>query len=158
MVVAGRSVAWERRLAFYLLQDRSITAATAINVDIDSLELAATPLLDLGDIAYMEHIDARVGLNPGQRIDTRIRSQVGTPDRAGLPFVVVADGARIYVGAFISSIDAPYQYGSNVILEDIKPDAFEIIGPPGELSMLGADRRDDPRIERVLADSGKYLQ
>jgi len=150
---------WAKRLQFFLLQDASLSAWDAGKLALDSLTLAATPLLDLGSIAYVEQATDRIGLNPGQKIGTSLHSKVGQPSMHGLPFVVVADDARIYLGSFMSPISSvtptgPYLYVDSVdtVAEGITADGFVIQAP-----WAGSDPRNDPRIIQVLTETGKLV-
>jgi hypothetical protein len=151
---------WQKRFQLYLLQDTSLTAYAAGQLPLDSLTLATTPLLDLGSIAYVEQATGRIGLNPGQKIGTSLRSRLGQVDMYGLAFVVVADDVRIYLGSFMSPISSvsptgPWVELDNVgtILEGITENGF-VIQPPRSTS---PDPRQDPRIIKVLTETGKLV-
>ncbi len=139
-----------KRFQIYLLQDSSITALNAAALALDSLVLAAQPLLDLGRIAYVEQATTRIGFNPGQRIGDSIPSQLGQP--LGLPFVVVADGVRIYLGTFTSIVSSIHPAGPYIMRDDITADGL-VIQPP----WTGTDPRNDARILEVLTETGKLV-
>ena len=86
------------RLQFFLLSDPTITPIQASTTALDSLALATQPWLDLGSVAYFDQDNHEVGLNPGQKLGQVLVSRVGA-DTIALPFVVVADGVRIYMGS-----------------------------------------------------------
>lgn len=141
---------WNKRFQIYLLQDSSIMAPNAAALALDSLVLAAQPLLDLSRIAYVEQATTRIGLNPGQKLGDSLRSQLGTP--LALPFVVLADGVRVYLGTFTSQVSSIAPVGPYVSVEGITSDGF-VIQPP----LSGADLRNDARILKALTEAGKLV-
>jgi hypothetical protein len=149
----------QKRLQFYLLQDTTLSSTDAVKVALESLTLATTPQLELGSIAYVEQSTGRIGLNPGQQIGTWLRNTIGKPNLSGLPFVVVADDVRIYLGSFTSSISSirppgPFVYvdGLSTDSDGITADGFVIHTP-----WVGTDPRNDPRITQVLTEVGKLV-
>jgi hypothetical protein len=92
----------------------------------------------------------RIGFNPGQKIGDSIRSSLGEP--LGLPFVVVADDVRIYLGTFTSVISSISPAGPNLMTDDITSDEL-VIQPPWR----GTDPRNDPRILQVLTETGRLV-
>jgi len=112
--------------------------------------LADRPLLDLNRIAYVEKATTKIGFNPGQKIGDSLRTQLGTP--LGLPFVVVADGIRIYLGTFFASLSSIGPTGPNASVEDITSDGFTLLAP-----WRGADPRNDDRILKALTETGKLV-
>jgi hypothetical protein len=139
-----------KRFQIYLLQDSSVTALNAAKLALDSLVLAAQPLLDLSRIAYVEQATTRIGFNPGQKIGDSIRSSHPYP--LGLPFVVVADDVRIYLGTFTSMISSISPAGPPIMTDDITSNEL-VIRPP----WTGTDPRNDPRILQVLTETGKLV-
>ena len=141
---------WNKRFQIYLLQDSSIGTLGAATLAIDSLVLAAQPLLDLSRIAYVEQATTRIGLNPGQKLGDSIRSQLG--QTLGLPFVVVVDGVRIYLGTFMSDISSIPPAGPVIVTDEITADGLAIQPP-----WTGTDPRNDPRIIQALTEAGKLV-
>jgi len=138
------------RFQIYLLQDQTLRVDSLSATALESLALATSPFLDLSRIAYIEQSTMRIGLNPGPKPGEMLATQLGRP--LGLPFVVLADGARIYLGTFISSVSSLGPVGPWVGVEEIKPNDF-LINPPRS----GADPRLDARILQVLKDTGKLV-
>jgi len=141
---------WNNRFQVYLLHDPSLTALDAAQLALDSLVLATLPLLDLSRIAYVEQATTRIGLNPGQKLGDSIHTELGHP--LGLPFVVVADGVRIYLGTFTSMVSSITPAGPYIMMDDITSDGL-VIQPP----WTGTDPRNDPRILQVLTEAGKLV-
>jgi hypothetical protein len=141
---------WNNRWQVYLLQDRTLGPDTARTATLDSLVLSAQPLLDLSRIAYVEQSTTRIGLNPGQKLGDWLVTLLGHP--TGLPFVLVADGVRIYVGTFTAGLSSIPPVGPWLEVETIKPDDFVLQAP-----WTGEDPRNDARILKVLKETGKLV-
>jgi hypothetical protein len=146
---------WTNRLQMYLLQDSTLTSQDVAAMDLASLTLATTPLLTLGQVAFFEQSTGWLGLNPGQKTGDSLRTKLGRPNLAGLPFVVVADEVRIYLGSFMTAMSSMPGTGPMVTVEDIAADGFAIA--PTRMSRPVADPRDDARILQVFQETGKLL-
>lgn len=149
-VVLVSSSSSRTRFQIYLLKDATIRTDSPATRTLDSLVLAEQALLDLGRIAYVERATTRIGLNPGHKLGDTMRAQLGTP--LGLPFVVVVDGVRIYLGTFTARFSSIGPLGPWLYVEDIASDGF-VIQPP----LTGADPRNDARIEQALTETGKLV-
>jgi len=139
-----------RRFQLFLLKDSSLGSGGVANQPLDSLVLADGPMLDLNYIAYVEQSTFRIGFGPDQGAASSMRSKLGTP--MDVPFVVVADGARIYLGTFTSSISSIAPSGPFVSMEEIATDGFTLHAP-----MTGPDPRNDERIIKALTERGKLV-
>lgn len=132
-------------------------------VDINTLDLASEPLIDLWDIDFVELESSRcklgtctwVALNMDFQLGDELRKKIGSPIRLnGVPFVVEADGERIYLGAFERMILSYAIRGPEVMEEEISDEGFPIY-PPVNYVPKPPDPRNDPRIVKVLSESGK---
>jgi len=139
-----------RRFQLFLLKDSTLRSDGVANQPLDNLVLADSPVLDLNRIAYVEKATTKMGFNPGQKIGDTLRTQLGTP--LGLPFVAVADGARIYLGTFFAGLSSIPATGPNANVEDITSDGFTLRAP-----LSGADPRNDERILKALSERGKLV-
>lgn len=139
-----------QRFQIYLLSDSTLTAGAVSTQALDELVLANLPILHLGHITYVEKATGKIGLNPGQKYGESLRTRLGTP--LGMPFVVVADGTRIYLGTFTSDLSSWSPTGPFVNVEDIKPEGFTLRGP-----VNGTDARNDDRIVKALSERGKLV-
>ena len=137
------------RFQIFLLSDRTILAEQAAAMPLDSLLLAQSPLIDLGDIAFVQST-GQVGLNPGQHYGDSILSALGN-GLDHVPFVVVADGARVYLGTF-ANVSQRVTSGPLIWMYRITSNAFDIEPP-----MNGADPRNDARIVKALTETGKFI-
>ncbi|MBN2574651.1 MAG: hypothetical protein JXP73_08790 [Deltaproteobacteria bacterium] len=161
---------WASRLRLWLLRDKSITAVDAERANLDGLELAGDPLLDLMQVAFVELESTTrsyfedtpcmwVGLDTQRISGATLKSEILGPgaskvDLAGVPFVLEADGQRIYLGAFATLISSIGSYGPQVYVENIDDDGFPIY-PPSSFDPKPPDPRMDPRILKVLGEAGK---
>lgn len=169
---------WRERFSLWLLQDPTLTGQDVNGSDVNSLVLAPQPILDLSNIDFVKQaIDCVI---PGGAsspcmwigVDTAVyRGSTlldllvddARPDRTisldGVPFVVMADGQRIYMGAFITGLSSFAISGPEVFGEEIVEDGFPIY-PPNEHIMPGPvapDLRSDPRILKVLTEAGRLV-
>ena len=116
--------------------------------------LDAEPLLGLSHIGwYSSDHHVHWGVLMGKKALLNRVGQVGTQ---GVPFVVEADGQRIYLGAFYSLVSSQSFAGPMILVEGID-DAGFAIGPSYPAAAAGADVRGDPRILKVLGEAGKLL-
>ncbi|MBN2574463.1 MAG: hypothetical protein JXP73_07845 [Deltaproteobacteria bacterium] len=139
-----------RRFQLFLLKDSTLRSDGVASQPLDDLVLADSPVLDLNRIAYVEKATTKIGFNPGQKIGDTLRTQLGTP--LGLPFVAVADGARIYLGTFLASLSSIGPSGPYADVEDITSDGFTLRAP-----WSGTDPRNDERILKALTETGKLV-
>jgi len=135
----------------FLLSDSKLTPAQAAAQALDSLVLAQSPLLDLSRIAYVSSSTNELGLNPGGKIGDSIRSQL-TGVGMAIPFVILADGARIGLGTFVSSISSSFYAGPNVTIENIQPDSLALMMTPTTVNPL-----KDSRVVKALSETGKLI-
>jgi hypothetical protein len=161
---------WASRLRLWLLGDKGMTAVEAGKANLDGLELAGDPLLDLSQVAFVELESTTrsyfedtpcmwVGLDTQRISGATLKSEILGPgatkvDLAGVPFVLEADGQRIYLGAFVTLISSIGSYGPQVYVENIDDDGFPIY-PPSNFDPKPPDPRLDPRILKVLGEAGK---
>jgi hypothetical protein len=140
---------WDNRWSIYLLSNPSVSATDALKQPIDSLSLDSQPIVHLMSIAYY-----------GQGANTAIWDDWYTSEALlnslpqvgvyGLPFVVVAGGEKIYVGAFTTPISSVMVDAPSIDTSSIPKEGFSILPPPS-----GPDPRSDPRILKVLSESMK---
>jgi len=156
---------WSKRLRFLPLKDTSLLVSSVENKDLQTLELGTQPLLDLQSIDFVDleskTCGARgaptcnwVALNVPFMSGSTLSSKV-TNVAPGMPFVVEADGERIYMGVFQSINSAYAPRVARVSFEDIRTDGFPIYPPPSTSTL--PDLRNDPRIIKVLTEAGKLV-
>ena len=142
----------------YPLADSTVTAGEAMQQPLDAVILSQSPIISVDDITYYKWSDHSFALKPaadfGLRILLRRRQTV-----QGIPFIVIANDERIYLGAFwfaYSSIApfCPYIEGDFAIFEG--PLAPLLI----EKSWIDSqpDMRNDQRIYRALKSAGVLIE
>ena len=111
--------------------------------------LAAAPIVNLMSIAYYEQSTNKAVWDDWSTTQGLLNSlpQVGV---YGLPFVMVAGGERIYVGAFTTPVSSVLLDAPSIDTSTIPEDGFSIQAPP-----QAADPRLDPRILKTLGEATK---
>ncbi|NSW91749.1 MAG: hypothetical protein HPY74_13955 [Firmicutes bacterium] len=132
------------RFAIYLVKDAD--TKVAVEKGINNLELEDTPIITEKDIKsynWSEH-----SFETSEDVLNRIPS---VPVN-GIPFVVVVDGERIYIGAFWTSLSS---ISTQLPVINIMEKPFSInLGYPVEYEH-SVDIRNDNRIYNVLKETGK---
>ncbi|MCX6345692.1 MAG: hypothetical protein NT018_11575 [Armatimonadetes bacterium] len=132
--------------AVYLLKDSSITGVKALEKNLADLELQAQPLFTGRDMVDYRWSDHSFSLKPEAK--AKLPGGPGVSSVFGVPFVVMANGKRMYLGAF-------WWYGSSqsfpnpVILPPSKKDnIFRIERDYHGLS--DGDNTPDPRPNPII--------
>lgn len=133
------------------LADQSITPTQAQAQSLDSLVLAATPLLDLWPIYYVEQSTGNIGTPSAATIASTLSGS--SVPLSGSPFVVKVDGVPIYLGTFFRLVSSMMPVGPVIVVDDITSDLVPISAP----KKAGNDPRFDPRIVQVLTETGKLV-
>jgi hypothetical protein len=129
--------------------DRRITAYG--KGDWSRVLLSESPLISAADIISYDFTNHSVKLRP------EALTKIPRPPVQGTPFVVVADGQRIYLGAFIASFSSyslavPSIRVDRRMLVTNQPSDTVVIerAYPSPSFGVGADPRGDPRIKAAL--------
>ena len=141
------------RFQIFRLADQSITPEQAQAQSLNSLALAATPLLNLGSIYYIEQSTGNIGTPSASTIGNSLRNPPSVVPLAGLPFVVMVDDVPIYLGTFFRLVSSMIPVGPVIIVDNITDDLVPILAP----KQAGNDPRFDPSIVQVLTDTGKLV-
>ena len=143
------------RFQIFRLADQSITPEQAQAQSLNSLALAlaATPLLDLGSIYYVEQSTGNIGTPNAYTIGNSLRNPPSVVPLAGLPFVVMVNDVPIYLGTFFRLVSSMIPVGPVIVVDDITDDLVPISAP----KQAGNDPRFDPSIVQVLTDTGKRV-
>jgi hypothetical protein len=165
--VAVAPPSWSSRFRFWRLKDPGLNANDVANADLNKLELASEPLLDLADVDFIEPGSTRcksgskctwLGLNTsfasGSSLLASIKATAGSTPIFGVPFVVEVDSERIYLGAFLTALSSIGTSGPSVMLEEISDEGFAIRPPPAGRSP-GPDPSNDARIIKLFTEAGK---
>lgn len=145
---------WHGRFAVKLLADPKVTAQAALQQPLAGLALDPEPLLGLSHVGwYTQGHKLHWGMLTGRKA---LLNRVGPVGTQGVPFVVEADGQRVYLGAFYSLLSSQSFAGPVVTAEEVDDDGLTIApayaAPPGT-----PDVRADPRILKVLSEAGKLV-
>lgn len=145
---------WSDRWGIWLLADSGIDAVEAATLPLDSLELETEPLVPLTAISYYSWSTHSVYWDVwfGPR---HVLNAIGEVGVRGVPFVVKADGARIYLGAFFTALSS-YAFDHPTIVVDNLLESHFVIEPgyPGG-DPMSPDPRADPRIRQTLEEANK---
>ena len=141
------------RFQVFRLADQSMTPEQAKAQSLNSLALAATPLLDLGSIYYVEQSTGNIGTPSACTIGNSVRNPPSVVPLAGLPFVVKVDDVPIYLGTFFRLVSSMIPVGPIIMVDNITDDLIPISAP----EQAGNDPRFAPSIVQVLTDTGKLV-
>lgn len=141
----------------YLMEepvDRRLT--TYGKGDWSRIRLSASPVISATDIVsydFAEH---------GMRLRPEALARIPRPPVPGTPFVVVANGERIYLGAFVTGASSmsfavpTIMVDRRAIVTNQPPDTLMIERAYPQPSFgVGPDPRGDPRIRAALTALGK---
>ncbi len=148
---------WEQRFGIWLLADPGLGAAEAAKLGLPSLETEPAPSLGLGEIGFYSASSHHVGWTPPLDAHEALLAKLGSVPVAGRPFVVEADGERVYLGAFVTLISSFAVDMPAIVVEQIGSDGFVIDDSYPSGSASGSDPRNDPRILEVLGEAQKLV-
>ena len=120
--------------------------------DWSSVKLQATPLISETDIVAYDFT------NHWMTLRSEVFKRLPPPSIPGTPFVVIANGERIYLGAFTTPSSSIPVFVPSIIsmgrewYTNLPPDTLQIDrGYPGPRKLTDPDPRPDDRIKRALA-------
>lgn len=149
--------AWSNRLEVRLLDDPAITADDAAKLPLDALKLAGPALFDLMAIEWYDGKDHTVTWD-GWHSSKYIVGQLPPVGVHGLPFVVMANGQRAYLGAFVSALSSVALSMPVIVIENMKEDSFQIDSAYPTGAQPGNDARNHPAVLAVLESAGKLVK
>lgn len=149
--------AWQQRFGLWLLADAGLGAADAAKLGLAALQTEPLPVLGLGDIGFYQASTHHVGWSPPLQGHQALLAKLGNVGVAGRPFVVQADGERVYLGAFVTAVSSFAVDMPAVVVQQISADGFVIDGSYPSGSTPEPDPRADPRILKVLAQAQKLV-
>ncbi len=149
---------WANRLEFRLLADSNLSASDAAKVPLDTLQVATgSALFDVLALDWYETATHTVQWDTWHN-STAIKNQLPQVGVYGLPFVVIADGQRVYLGAFMTMASSVALDMPVILIENMKDNSFAIEPAYPSSSPPTVDVRMDPRIMIVLEASGKLVK
>lgn len=120
--------------------------------DWSAVRLAESPVISATDIISYDFAEHAMKLRP------EALARIPRPPVHGVPFVVVANGERVYLGAFTISLSSmsfavpSIMVDGRVLATNRAPDIMVIDRAyPGPSFGVGPDPRGDPRIKAALA-------
>ncbi|MBL7190042.1 MAG: PmoA family protein, partial [Phycisphaerae bacterium] len=137
----------KHRFAIYLVAD-PIDIGKGDEITIEQLHLAPDPVITEQDLVGYDWSGHVLKLASG------IKDRIPHPSVWGIPFVVVADGTRCYLGAFCSFGSShlpkvPIAYARAISAQLNSKDSLRIKPPP---TTGATDPRGDRRIRKVLEE------
>ena len=140
----------------YLVNDGKFTEVgtdpyylKGVDVDLHTAQLSGEPIISDKDIIEYDWNSHTVTVS-----DDAV-ARIPRPDSFGIPFIVIADGNRCYVGGFwtmVSSVSCPCPV---IEVNDAKDGTFRIrTGYPGDVNL---PKENDPRFDKRIKKSLKAL-
>jgi len=132
-------------------------AEDVLAVSMDNLTLDDTPLLTMEDVVSYQPGNHELTLTD----DAVSRLGWRNIPLDGLPFVLVAQGERVYTGAFwtpISSLSYSGTVGMLSLEEDAVTLRFDLGYPASPELFEGVDLRNDARILEAFSEAGKLIE
>lgn len=139
-------------LGIYLLADEKVNAEDVLKLKLDEIPLQKKPLFTLDDFVCYSWEDHWFKLTPDA---LKRLPQANTPEKrmSGIPFVLLANGERIYLGGFWTHLSSASFPNPAIVSDEM--------WLPGRLNWLTIDRAypgtvstelkdDDPRNSPVL--------
>lgn len=141
----------------YLTEHKSFTVVSRnplqyrdMAIDLDTVKLVDTPVISAEDVLDYDWDTHTLTVKPG------IGRTLPRPDSFGIPFVLLAEGKRCYVGGIWTGASSVGTGRPVIDFDDAQDDTFAIrLGYPGPRSDTGVDPRNDARIKSVLSKLGK---
>lgn len=140
----------------YLLANENARGMDVIDTPLETLALADAPLLTTTDLVNYERSSHTIQLtDEGLRKVTALFEEGFQV--AGIPFVIVARGERLYAGAFWTPLSSQ-SFDGVVIMDPVfstENNTLQIaLGYPGVDFYSGADPRIDARLLDALDEAG----
>ena len=140
----------------YLLAGDNTRGSDLLNTSLDNLILAETPLLTTADLLSYDRSTHTLELTETgmEKVTALLESGFQV---AGIPFVIVSGGERLYAGAFWTPLSS--QSFDGVVIMDpaflSEGNTLQIsLGYPGSDFFNGTDPRDDARLMDALDEAG----
>jgi hypothetical protein len=140
------------RFAIYLLKEDTLLTKDVENLSISKLQLKSEPVLTYNDIILYDSENHKIYLNNNfsnylGKDSTRVFSKI-----FGVPFVLVANGGRIYLGSFVTGISSWLPKTPKIVDYSVNnmEKSFIISGAPIYDESTFIDIRNDNRIFTAL--------
>jgi hypothetical protein len=141
--------------AIYLVADPEIAGPDLADWELEALPLTEEPLISVQGI--LEYDWENHALDVTEESYLHLMEEIGGNVQVnGRPFVVVANGERIYAGAFWT-LASSLSFDGVVIMDPAFASNVSLwlaLGYPSEEFFTGEDPRGDPRIWEALEEVG----
>jgi len=141
---------WDSRFEIHLLADPALTALDVQSTPLAELVLNEFAVLSLMGVDSYDEANQIVGLDGWSG---SLASRIPAPGVFGRPFVLLADGQRIYLGAFMTASSSWAASVPTIFLDAIVDGRMPIVAA----RVGAADPRFDVRIHAVMAEAGKLV-
>jgi hypothetical protein len=145
----------QTRFGIFLTQNSGLDTRAGM-IDLAHVQLVSPPVISANDLISYDYS------THSMKLRREALARIPHPPVNGLPFVVIADGQRIYLGAFWTTLssmscDIPtITVDKAALLKSHPPDVQTIDrGYPTDTFGRGPDPRGDPRIRNALAELHK---
>jgi hypothetical protein len=145
----------QTKFGIFLMMNQNLDARSSM-VDIAHVQLAPSPVISAADVISYDFSNHSMKLRPDAL------ARIPSVPVQGLPFVVVANGQRIYLGTFFTEISSmsseipTIAVNKQIVAKDQPKDVLVIDrGYPTDSFGKGPDPRGDPRIKSALAALNK---
>ncbi len=142
------------RFAIYLLKDESLTAENVSKIELSELKLKDTPSITFNDLSGYDTVNHKVYLleDPIEYFGTNY-NEILFSKYTGNPFVLIANGKRIFYGYFISLTSSYCAPNAPVIFNfDNRNSQHTFIINRGCFTESSLDVRNDERIFIALGN------
>jgi len=139
----------DSEFGIYLLKDTTLSTSEAMNKSLESLQVQEKSLIDLNGIVAYDWSEHLITISSDAYENVKY-IETKTMSTTGLPFVIIVDDKKIYLGII-------FPLYSSSMPEDL-PHIYN--APLNEFNIRRArldseDKRNDERIYSVLKKSGK---
>jgi hypothetical protein len=144
---------WYDRFSIWLLEDPLLDTPDVVDIPLDALALDDSPLVPLANVDF--YSQSTHTLYWGAWYTGQLQDYLPQVPVYGLPFVVMADDQRIYLGAFVSGDSSVAFDHPVIVLDDMTATSATIAPGYPAATPPTPDPRADPRILQVLGEAGK---
>jgi hypothetical protein len=145
---------FDEKFAIYLLKEDSLTTSDVQDQPIFDIEVKINPILTYDDIVSYDLDTHQVFLHNDLSYYLGADSIRVFRNTQGIPFILVANGERIYLGSFLSGLSSWVPNTPKIVDYTLNTNekSFVISGAPKYADKKYLDVRNDKRIFYALQD------
>jgi len=143
---------WYERFSIRLLADPLLSTPDVVDIPLDALVLDS-PIVALANFDF--YSQSTHTLHWGAWYTAQLQDYLPEVPVHGLPFVVMADDQRIYLGSLVTRESSVAFDHPVIVLEDLTATSATIAPGYPAATPQTPDPRADPRILQVLSEAGK---